>query len=118
MTLIVLTPKELAPHGNHEMRIVWNDGKEQILSFQQLRKACPCATCQEMREKFQEPTPLDKNFQLRIIPQNAPPADPQLVRVDWVGNYALRLVWDDGHDTGIYNFDYVRELGTDYKNGL
>ena len=28
-----------------------------------------------------------------------------------VGHYAVRLVFDDGHDTGLYNWDYLRELG-------
>jgi DUF971 family protein len=28
-----------------------------------------------------------------------------------VGNYAVQLVFDDGHDTGIYSWDYLRELG-------
>jgi len=29
-----------------------------------------------------------------------------------VGNYALQLVFDDGHDTGIYSWDYLHQLGS------
>ncbi len=31
--------------------------------------------------------------------------------IEPVGNYGVRLTFDDGHDTGIYAFDYLRELG-------
>jgi DUF971 family protein len=31
--------------------------------------------------------------------------------IDAVGNYAVRLTFDDGHDTGIYTFDYLRDMG-------
>lgn len=33
--------------------------------------------------------------------------------VEAVGNYAIKLVFDDGHDTGIYTWDFLRELGDD-----
>jgi DUF971 family protein len=32
-------------------------------------------------------------------------------RIELVGNYAIRIVFDDGHDTGIYAWEYLRELG-------
>ena len=35
-----------------------------------------------------------------------------ITRVEPVGNYAVRLVFDDGHDTGLYTWDYLYELGT------
>jgi DUF971 family protein len=31
--------------------------------------------------------------------------------VEPVGHYAVRLIFDDGHDTGIFSWDYLRELG-------
>lgn len=34
--------------------------------------------------------------------------------VEPVGNYAVRLVFDDGHGTGLYSWAYLRELGTQY----
>ncbi|MFK7912843.1 MAG: gamma-butyrobetaine hydroxylase-like domain-containing protein [Pseudomonadales bacterium] len=36
----------------------------------------------------------------------------QITGIDPVGNYAIRLVFDDGHDSGIYAFDYLAELGS------
>jgi DUF971 family protein len=37
--------------------------------------------------------------------------DVKIVTIDPVGNYAVRLVFDDGHDTGIYSWDYLYRLG-------
>jgi DUF971 family protein len=48
-----------------------------------------------------------------------------IVRLEPIGNYAVRIVFDDGHDTGLYVWDYLRELGEhkdarwqDYLQGL
>jgi DUF971 family protein len=37
--------------------------------------------------------------------------DVRILRLELVGNYAVRIVFDDGHDTGLYGWDYLRELG-------
>ncbi|MGD0191140.1 MAG: DUF971 domain-containing protein [Rhizomicrobium sp.] len=37
----------------------------------------------------------------------------KIVQVDPVGNYAARIRFDDGHDTGLYSWDYLYELGRD-----
>ena len=36
--------------------------------------------------------------------------------IDPVGNYAVKLTFDDGHDTGLYSWDYLQMLGADYDN--
>lgn len=40
--------------------------------------------------------------------------DVRIVRIEPVGHYALRLIFDDRHDTGLYTWDYLYELGRDY----
>jgi len=35
----------------------------------------------------------------------------RILRIEPVGNYAARIVFDDGHDTGLYSWTYLRELG-------
>lgn len=37
----------------------------------------------------------------------------KIARLEPVGNYAVRVVFDDGHDTGLYSWSYLRELGED-----
>ena len=41
--------------------------------------------------------------------------DVNISRIEPVGHYALRLVFDDNHDTGIYSWEYLYYLGTDYE---
>jgi DUF971 family protein len=48
-----------------------------------------------------------------------------IAKLEPVGNYAVRIVFDDGHDTGIFSWAYLRELGeekdrrwADYLKGL
>ena len=39
-----------------------------------------------------------------------------ITRIEPVGHYAVRLFFDDGHSTGLYNWDYLRELGEKYEH--
>jgi len=39
--------------------------------------------------------------------------DVGILRLEPVGNYAIRIVFDDGHDTGLYTWSYLHELGRD-----
>jgi DUF971 family protein len=41
-------------------------------------------------------------------------ADVAITNVEQIGNYAVRLVFDDRHETGIYTWDYLYELGSTY----
>ncbi len=40
--------------------------------------------------------------------------DIRIVRIEPVGQYALRLEFDDGHNTGLYSWSYLHELGVKY----
>ena len=39
----------------------------------------------------------------------------RLDKIEPVGNYAIKLVFDDGHDSGLYSWEYLHELSKDYK---
>ena len=96
----VIKLKQLAPIGN-ELALAWEDGEESFLSFAHLRKSCPCAACQG------EPDVTGKV----LVPKVAHAEKSfELVRFEIVGGYALQLYWADGHNTGIYSFDYLRGL--------
>lgn len=41
--------------------------------------------------------------------------DVNIVGIEPVGNYAVKLIFSDGHDTGLYSWDYLYELGRDYE---
>ncbi len=89
---------------SRSLRIVWTDGLEQEISLTALRRACPCATCRAEREQ------AGRN-PLRVLPLRGDLADMvQVAEAELVGNYALRVVWRDGHSTGIYDFGLLRSL--------
>ena len=82
-------------------RIEWTDGHESVYDFDPLRWACPCATC---RGEMGRPGMLDQVERLT-------PEQTELVDIQQVGRYAIMPVWADGHSTGIYTYQYLRELG-------
>jgi DUF971 family protein len=86
------------------MAIVWKDGHRSVYTYDDLRRSCPCATCRN--ERAQEPSAAGG---LRVLPAAAA-AHAVLEDVEWVGWYAFRFRWRDGHDTGIYSFEYLRDL--------
>jgi DUF971 family protein len=93
------TPTELrAPAGARWMEIDWADGSSSRIHHAILRGFCPCAHCQG----HQGP--------IRWV-EGADAGDLELTHLEEVGNYALRLVWGDGHGTGIYTFRFLRTLG-------
>jgi DUF971 family protein len=82
----------------------WKDGSESHYPMGYLRRHCPCATCKTEREKEQPLLPIlktDRSGAIRVL-------DAGLV-----GNYAVQLVWSDGHNTGIYDFRYLRAIAPD-----
>ncbi len=84
-----------------ELGIQWNDGTESYLSLDLLRRACPCASCGG------EPDVMGN----LVRPQVRYAADSFELR-GWqlVGGYALQPQWADGHNTGIYSYQYLRRL--------
>ena len=89
------------------MEITWKDGHESAYTFQFLRDACPCATCNEEREQTgrkQGEAPKPKG----ALPMYREPARP--TEVERTGNYAISFVWNDGHRTGIYTWEFLRGL--------
>jgi len=87
-----------------ELAIKWDDGGESFIPLETLRRCCPCAGCKG------ETDVLGKVYK---NPEPALPAAAfELVRITGVGGYAIQPVWADGHATGIYSFDYLRQLTT------
>ena len=85
-----------------ELLIEWGDGHVTALPLALLRARCPCATCREIRAAPPDP--------FRVLTPSEAAAVPALQDIEPVGLYGLRLVWKDGHNTGIYTFDYLRGL--------
>jgi DUF971 family protein len=95
-----LEPTNIQQIGT-ELAIRWNDGTESYFDLQFLRRACPCAACGG------EPDVLG-----HVSRPNVKYSEDsfRLTGFNLVGGYAVQPRWDDGHETGIYSFQYLRRL--------
>ncbi len=100
-------PTKLERIGQDRLKIVWSDNTVRSYSVAELRDACPCATC---REKRNAPPPDVTTLPI-LSPSEAQPLTIESMRP--VGNYAYGIDFSDGHNTGIYTFEALRELGSE-----
>ncbi len=81
------------------LAVSYDDGKSYTLSAEYLRVSSPSAEVRGHSEAERQTVPGKRNVAIRdLVP---------------TGNYAVRIVFDDGHQTGIYTWSYLRELGVD-----
>ncbi len=104
---ISLKPIEIRRVSAQLLRVTWSDGAVQELSSQILRANCPCALCVESRAI--SIAPPAKKSALNIV-DGTLNQQVSLEEVWSVGQYAIGARWGDGHNTGIYTYDYLRSL--------
>ena len=98
-------PTELKQTDSATLVISWSDGQTRRYSVSELRDRCPCATCREKRNADPPPATV-----LPILStEEARPLTLSGMRP--VGNYAYNIACSDGHDTGIFPLEMLRELG-------
>ena len=105
-----LRPTKLELLSGDRLLIEWNDGQRHEITFGELRSGCPCATCREKRAAPPEPAGL-----LPVLSQ-AEARPLAILGMRPVGNYAYSIAFSDGHDTGIYTLEFLRELGAEVSN--
>jgi DUF971 family protein len=96
-----LTPLAVGREGPDHLRIDWSDGHRSVYAWTHLRANCPCAGCRDERSKPPDPFRILKPNEM--VPLAA-------VAMPRVGRYAYKIVWSDGHDTGIYTLEHLRAL--------
>ena len=99
-------PEHIAISKSKGIKIDWKDGHTSEYGLQYLRDKCPCASCTGAHG-----TPP------RVPEAEAGPFQMykpalKMLGVDPVGNYAIRINWSDGHSTGIYSYDHLRQICT------
>ena len=90
-------PLEIVGLGRADVRIVWDEGDEQVWTARELRLRCLCAMCRS--EVTGE----------RLLVDDTVPAELTVSAMNLVGNYGLNIHFSDGHTTGIYRFRELRE---------
>ena len=87
--------------------ITWADGHASHYEFAYLREECPCATCNDAREKKASlGAPAPALLSSPALPMFKP--KPRAQAATKIGSYAIQLNFSDGHSTGIYSYDYFR----------
>lgn len=90
---------------NNSFHISFDDGFESDISAKKLREHCPCAECSG-----------EEVLLYKFSPQKTKPLTEDsflLEKAKIVGNYAIQLYWKDGHNTGLYNWEFIRELAAE-----
>ncbi len=97
-------PLEFDLQRTRSLRVKWADGHASEYPLPLLRRSCPCATCRTARDE-------QASSKLVILkPVTDPEAMTSATSAELVGNYAIRIVWRDGHDTGIFDFRLLRSI--------
>src|SRR5947207_4382815 len=86
-----------------ELTVQWGDGHVSLYPLAYLRKNCPCASCREVRAKA-------SGGGLMVLSSQAVHASDELENITSVGRYGMQPSWADGHNTGIYTFEFLRDL--------
>ena len=100
-----LHPTHIDRQGDDRVRITWSDGQARDYRAGELRDRCPCATCREKRS-----VPPSPPTELTVLsPEEARPLT--VAGMKPVGNYAYNIAFSDGHDSGIFTFESLLEMG-------
>lgn len=99
-----LSPTALDLKKDRGLTILWADGTSSYFTIAYLRRMSPSAEARELREQ------IAKN-PLTVLPTGKGKPGPLVAEsAELVGNYAIRIRFSDGHDTGIYSWAYLREI--------
>ncbi len=105
-----LQPTHLKLLAPDQLQITWSDGVQHVLTVRQLRTLCPCATCREQRQAENRQAEANRPPSLTVLS----PAETEPLRflaMRPVGHYAYAVAFSDGHDTGIFTLEFLRQLG-------
>ena len=98
-------PVHLDLKKDRGLTVAWDDGTSSFYSIAYLRKMSPSADTRALKDQ------IAKN-PLTVLPAKiASPTGPLTATdAEFVGNYAIKIKFSDGHDTGLYSWKYLREI--------
>jgi DUF971 family protein len=100
-------PEHIAISKSKGIQIDWKDGHHSSYGLEYLREECPCASCAGTHGTV----PLkQQKLDAAINPFQMYKPTLKMTEVEAVGNYAIRISWSDGHNTGIYSYDHLRRI--------
>jgi DUF971 family protein len=96
----MVEPVQIVEESDRKISIKWSDESETVFTAAELRRNCPCAGC------------VDEWTGKKVLRDDSVPEDIAFDHTSIVGRYALNFHFTDGHDTGIFSFDYLRRLSS------
>jgi len=99
-------PTQLERVSEDQLLIEWSDGQRRQYTHRELRDHCPCSAC-----RGKHSTETDEAPTLLPIVSDAETQPLRITGMKPVGNYAYSITFSDGHDTGLYTMENLRELG-------
>lgn len=111
MPAVSTDPLHIAVSKSKGISIDWSDGHRSQYSCELLRDECPCAGCTGAHGTPPERTSYSN-------PKAPDPSNPfpmykpriKMNDIEEVGSYAVRIYWNDGHNSGIYSFEHLRAI--------
>ncbi len=100
-----MKPKQIKIENKKILFIKWNDDTESRIALKYLRDECPCANCKGETVLLKTYRPPAK--------QSDNPEMFKITNIETVGGYAIQISWKDGHNTGIYSWEYLKQLEKD-----
>ena len=98
-----LQPRKVeVSNSDQELKIQWADGHQSVYPLFGLRKNCPCVTCRGGHGQMD-------SFD-RALFFVKPNQYFEVKSINQIGNHAIKITWNDGHDTGMYQWETLREL--------
>ncbi len=95
---MMASPLEVNRIDDKKFEILWSDGHKSVYNNRTVRLKCPCASC------------VDEWTGKGLLDEGTIPEDLQYEKADKVGSYALAFSWSDGHNTGLYSYDFLRNM--------
>ena len=98
-------PKHLDLKKDKGLTITWSDGRVSFYPMGYLRRMSPSAEMKQLREEM-------ANNPLTVLPTKMGAYEGPLTATgaEMIGNYALRIDFSDGHNTGIFSWEYLRSI--------
>lgn len=94
-----MNPLEITRANQWDVKVIWPDGVTHVLPAFDLRADCWCAMC------------INESTGQKTLRTESLPKDVHPLAIKPVGNYAIQIEWSDGHRTGLYTYQHLRELG-------
>ncbi|MBL4590480.1 MAG: DUF971 domain-containing protein [Phycisphaerales bacterium] len=105
------TPTNIDLKKDESLTIDWADGTRSVFPIAYLRKMSPSAEMRELRKEM-------NTNPLTILPDGMGSSSTiAATGAESVGNYAIKVLFSDGHDTGLYTWSYLREIDPANQDG-